>query len=150
MPYIFIFLILCQISIGALVSGLDAGKIYTTWPLMGKNYFPDDSSLSDLLNIKLFETASLAQFIHRNIAYLIFSIYLFIFTLVNKNKDFLHFKKITFFILFILLMQMALGIFTILSSANIVLASMHQIGSIILVMSSIILAYKNYKLTNSF
>ena len=45
LPYIFIFLILLQISIGALVSGLDAGKIYTTWPLMGENYFPDDSQL---------------------------------------------------------------------------------------------------------
>ena len=33
---------------GAFVSGLDAGKIYQTWPLMGNNYFPDD------LNYKFF------------------------------------------------------------------------------------------------
>ena len=37
-----IFLIFIQIILGAFVSGLDAGKIYQTWPLMGNNYFPND------------------------------------------------------------------------------------------------------------
>ena len=44
---------------GAFVSGLDAGKIYQTWPLMGEKYFPDDlliNSVNDLIN---FETHSL-------------------------------------------------------------------------------------------
>ena len=45
LPLIFIFLILLQISMGALVSGLNAGQIYQTWPLMNQNYFPDDSNL---------------------------------------------------------------------------------------------------------
>ena len=39
LPFIFIFLIFCQISIGAFVSGMDAGKIYNTWPLMGSAIF---------------------------------------------------------------------------------------------------------------
>ena len=41
---IFIILIFLQISFGALVSGLDAGKIYQTWPLMNNSYFPDNIS----------------------------------------------------------------------------------------------------------
>ena len=36
---ILIFLIFIQVIIGAMVSGLDAGKIYQTWPLMGNNFF---------------------------------------------------------------------------------------------------------------
>ena len=35
-----IFLIFIQVSMGAFVSGLDAGKIYQTWPLMGDSFFP--------------------------------------------------------------------------------------------------------------
>ena len=42
LPNLFLFLIIVQISIGALVSGLDAGKIYQSWPLMNESYFPDD------------------------------------------------------------------------------------------------------------
>ena len=40
LPYlILITLIFFQLILGAFVSGLDAGKIYQTWPLMGLNYF---------------------------------------------------------------------------------------------------------------
>ena len=38
----FYFINFFQIIIGAFVSGLDAGKIYQTWPLMNDNYFPND------------------------------------------------------------------------------------------------------------
>ena len=42
-PFIFLVLILIQIVIGAFVSGMDAGKIYNSWPLMGNTYFPNDN-----------------------------------------------------------------------------------------------------------
>ena len=44
LPIIFLLLIFLQICIGAFVSGMDAGKVYNSWPLMGTSYFPDDSS----------------------------------------------------------------------------------------------------------
>ena len=37
----FLLLLFLQLIIGAFVSGMDAGKIYNTWPLMGSSYFPD-------------------------------------------------------------------------------------------------------------
>ena len=43
---ILILLIFIQIVIGAFVSGLDAGRIYQTWPLMGDNFFPNDLSVN--------------------------------------------------------------------------------------------------------
>ena len=42
-----------------------------------------------------------------------------------------------------LTLQIVLGILTVLSGAQIILASMHQIGSIILVTTSLILVFKN-------
>ena len=47
-PIIFLILIFIQITIGAFVAGMDAGKIYNSWPLMGNNYFPDDSNFTNL------------------------------------------------------------------------------------------------------
>ena len=44
-PLLFIILIFTQIVIGAFVSGMDAGKIYNSWPLMGNSYFPDDNNI---------------------------------------------------------------------------------------------------------
>ena len=35
----FILLIFLQLIIGAFVSGMDAGKIYNSWPMMGSNFF---------------------------------------------------------------------------------------------------------------
>ena len=60
-----------QIGIGAFVSGMDAGKIYNSWPLMGNSYFPNDSNFLNLFKISVFNDPSLVQFIHRNLAYVI-------------------------------------------------------------------------------
>ena len=86
LPIIFLFLVFFQISIGAFVSGMDAGKIYNSWPLMGTAYFPDDSSIVNLFNLNAFNDPSLVQFMHRNLAYLIFIFYLLILFVVYKNN----------------------------------------------------------------
>ena len=49
-PEFFLLLIFLQIIIGAFVSGMDAGKIYNTWPLMGNTYFPNDNKFISLLS----------------------------------------------------------------------------------------------------
>ena len=86
-PFLFLLFILIQISIGALVSGLDAGKIYQSWPLMNSTFFPDDSQLTDLFTMDSLETPSIVQFIHRNIAYFIIILFSFIATIIYANKD---------------------------------------------------------------
>tara|TARA_Y100000741_G_scaffold361010_1_gene344254 strand:+ start:341 stop:1372 length:1032 start_codon:yes stop_codon:yes gene_type:complete len=142
LPTTFLFLIFLQISIGAFVSGMDAGKVYNSWPLMGSSYFPDDNSITDLLNLEAFNDPSLVQFMHRNLAYLIFIFYLLILVVVYKNNHFSLFK-VTKIIGFILIVQIILGILTLLSGAQMILSSMHQISSIFLVCSSIYLLYLN-------
>ena len=108
---------------------MDAGKIYNSWPLMGSSYFPDDNSIMNLLNISAFNEPSLVQFMHRNLAYLIFFFYLLILIKIYKNKLSAFFKLINVVGL-LLLLQIILGILTLLSDAHIIIASMHQISSI--------------------
>tara|TARA_B100002052_G_C15860449_1_gene589837 strand:+ start:54 stop:1070 length:1017 start_codon:yes stop_codon:yes gene_type:complete len=143
-PLAFLTLIFVQISIGAFVSGMDAGKIYNTWPLMGNSYFPDDNKFINLFNFNAFSDPSLVQFMHRNLAYLILFFYFFIlFTIYkNKKKSFFNIIRLIGLCLFI---QIILGIFTLVYGAQIFLSSMHQISSIFLVSSSVYFYYLNSK-----
>ena len=136
----FLFLLYLQLVIGAFVSGMDAGKIYNTWPLMGASYFPDDSRFVEFFNISLFDNPSIVQFIHRNLAYLICFIYLYILYEVFKNGN----SRLKFPILIIggtLLFQIFLGILTILSGVKIFYASLHQINSILIIISTLYFLY---------
>ena len=144
--YLFILCILVQICIGAFVSGLDAGQIYRSWPLMNHSYFPDDSNLKDLFSMNAFEIPSVVQFIHRNIAYLIILLFSFIAIIIYRNEDFFYLRKTTLLIFLFLFLQTFLGILTVLSGAQIILASMHQIGSILLITTSLILVFKNSRI----
>jgi len=146
LPIFFIFCVLVQMSVGGFVSGLDAGQIYQSWPLMNHNYFPDDSNLEDLFSMKTFETPSIVQFIHRNIAYFIILLFGYIATIVYMNEDFIYLRKIALLVFISLFLQTFLGILTVLSGAQIILASMHQIGSVFLITTSLILVFKNSKI----
>ena len=143
-PLMFLIFVFLQISIGAFVSGMDAGKIYNSWPLMGDSYFPDDNNLKNLFKFAAFSDPSLVQFIHRNLAYLIGIFYILIFYKVYRNKMYDLYKSINYLGIFIIL-QIILGIFTVLYGAQIYIASMHQISSIFLVSTSIHFFYLNTK-----
>jgi cytochrome c oxidase assembly protein subunit 15 len=143
LPITFLLLIFIQIIIGAFVSGMDAGKIYNSWPLMGGSYYPDDNVIENLFNLSVFNEPSLMQFVHRNLAYLIFFFYLLICINVYKNKLSTFFKAINIIGL-LLFLQIALGILVLLSGAQMFIASMHQVISIFLVSSSIYLVYLNF------
>ena len=133
-------LIILQIILGAFLSGLDGGLIYNSWPDMNGSFFPNDVELEGIVNTELFSNASIIQFLHRFTAYLL----LFFIVILNyffiKNK--LNIKNIIFFDIAILV-QVFLGIVTLLSGVEIKYASLHQLGSIFVLTSYIIILYKN-------
>ena len=141
LPEIFLFLLFIQLILGAFVSGMDAGKIYNNWPLMGQNYYPDDSYFSDLFKLNAFDNPSIVQFIHRNMAYVILIFYLFMVFKFSKIKV-KYINNIIYIIGIILFLQIFLGIFTLLSGANIFYSSLHQINTIFLFSSSIYFIFR--------
>ena len=141
-PFIFLVLILTQIVIGAFVSGMDAGKIYNSWPLMGGTYFPNDNKIENLFKLSAFSDPSLVQFIHRNLAYVIGFFFVLIFFKVYKNKINKLYRSVNVLGFFIIL-QIILGIFTIILGAHIYIAAVHQVSSIFLVTSSIYFFFIN-------
>ena len=147
-PLIFLILIFLQIIIGAFVSGMDAGLIYNSWPMMGNTYFPDDNKFENLFNINAFSDASLVQFLHRNLAYIILFFYFWILFKIYKYQI-----KNSFFAIsllgFFLLTQVILGILTLINGAQIVLASMHQLSSVFLVSTAVYFLYLNKRINSS-
>jgi len=141
---ILITFVFIQIVLGAFVSGLDAGQIYQTWPMMGSSYFPNDTNFKSLNVIIDFDNHSLVQFYHRSLAYIIILYGIFITIFIYKNKLSILYKPLKV-LLFFLTLQIILGIFTLISGLNIYLASLHQTTSIFLVFSAINLYYLRAK-----
>ena len=139
-----IFLIFIQIILGAFVSGLDAGRIYQTWPYMGSSYIPNDITFYNFEDAINFNNHSLVQFYHRNFAYLIL-IYIFALSIYILKKRLVYLFKPLKFLIFFLTIQIFLGISTLLSNLDIFIASAHQISSVLLVFSAINLYYHQTK-----
>ena len=121
---------------------MDAGQIYNSWPLMGTSYFPDDNNIINFFKISAFSDPSLVQFMHRNLAYIIFVYYIYILIKIFSDKLNNYFLPIIIIGLF-LFIQILLGILTLINGAQIYLASMHQLSSIFLVSSSVYLLHLN-------
>jgi len=133
-------LIVLQIILGAFLSGLDGGLIYNSWPDMNGSFFPNDVSYKDLINTKLLSNPSIVQFLHRSTAYLLlFSIIILNIIYFKKKYDF---KYVLIFDVAILI-QIFLGIVTLISGVEIAYASLHQLGSILVLSSYFLILYKN-------
>ena len=143
-PKIFILLIFLQITFGAFTSGLDAGKIYQTWPLMNNYFYPDDLNTNDITIPQILNEPSFVQFIHRKLAYIIFLYVLFMTFFIFYKKDKEMYKS-TYLLLITIFVQIFLGIITLLSGAYIWIASLHQFSTILLLLSSIYFYYNSLK-----
>ncbi len=66
-----VLLAFVQVFAGAIVAGLDAGKSFTTWPLMDGYFIPPLDSMTPLDPgwRNLFENPMTSQFVHRMLAY---------------------------------------------------------------------------------
>jgi len=132
--FLLIVFLIIQIIWGAFTSGLNAGLLYQTWPLMNGQFIADDVRLFNILSSETINNPSYVQVFHRLFAYFIVFYIMVIY--------FFHFKKENIFkpfgfIFFAIITQIILGIVTLISGLNIYVASSHQMGSIFLISCAI-------------
>jgi cytochrome c oxidase assembly protein subunit 15 len=120
-----------QILLGALVAGIDAGRAFPTWPLMGDSFFPPYAFDLQPLWRNLFENAGLVQFVHRMSGYLLFAFGVVVW-LRGRRSAHLATRGAFHLVMAMLVVQMALGIAAVLTSAHFHVAITHQIGAVIL------------------
>ncbi len=119
-------LLLLQIAAGAFVAGLDAGMGYNTWPLMDGALVPSGLDVMTPLWRNFFENALTVQFNHRIIAYAVAAYALFLLWRQSRAGGFSGVHGWLPRIALLILLQVALGIATLLASVPISLALGHQ------------------------
>ena len=124
-------LVFLQILIGALVAGIDAGRAFPTWPLMGEGFFPPDPFAIVPLWRNFFEDAGLVQFIHRMTGYLLFAFAVVVW-LRGRRSAYLATRGAFNAVMVMLVLQIALGIYTALMAAQLHVALSHQLGAVVL------------------
>ena len=127
---VFAFVILIiQISYGGFTAGLKAGHVSETWPLMLGKLIPPN-----LFNswINIFETPQTIVFIHRWFAWLGLILVPAVYYIVKKQNYPAEIQTGLKWLIGVVALQITLGILTILSYVNIVIALIHQANAIFL------------------
>lgn len=132
-------LVVVQIAAGALVAGLDAGLSHTTWPLMDGALIPNGLFVMDPAWINHFENVLTVQFNHRNLAYLIAVLAGVLLWVGRKAPGFSGVHGWLPRIAIIIVLQIGMGIMTLLSLVAIPLALGHQVLAFML--AAMIVAY---------
>lgn len=120
-----------QVLLGALVAGIDAGRAYTDWPLMGGEVFPSGALALEPAWRNLLENPALVQFVHRTAGYLLFVLGLLAF-LRSRRSALGHVRGAFAAMMAMLALQLALGVVTVLHGAPPPLAIVHQLGAVAL------------------
>lgn len=129
------------LSWGAFVAGLRAGQVHTTFPTMSGYWLPP--GLFDLSPawLNLVETQAGVQFAHRWLAKaLVLAVALFWWRARRADVS-APVRRATNMVATMTLLQFALGIATILSGAQIALATLHQAGAVLL-LSTLVLTLR--------
>ncbi|MCV3270896.1 heme A synthase [Roseobacter sinensis] len=120
-----------QILIGALVAGIDAGRSYTDWPLMGGQLFPASAFVFEPMWRNFFESPGLVQFIHRVTGYLL-ALFAIIVWLRGRKSAHAATRFAFNAVLAAVALQIVIGIGTVLYGAPVHIALVHQLMAVIL------------------
>ena len=122
-------ILLIQITYGGFTAGLKAGHVSDTWPLMLGKWIPP-GLFTSLINV--FENPFTIVFIHRWFAWLGIIAVPFVFWIVKKLNYPREIQTGLKWLIGVVALQITLGILTVLSYVNIVVALMHQANAIVL------------------
>ena len=127
-------ILLIQIIYGGFVAGLNAGLVHNHWPLMSDGQFIHDSVFieqSSLLK-NFTEGKSGVQFVHRTFAYIVVAMMFLLYFKSRKHSLNTLQQKGIYSLLIIVLIQFALGVFTLLFHVPLWLGLAHQLVAFVL------------------
>lgn len=128
-------LVFAQILSGALVAGLDAGFIYNTWPLIDGQLIATGPFDHASFWTNVLEDRKLVQFEHRMGAYLV-TLVVGAFWWWRRQYTAAHILASA------VLMQVFLGIVTLIAVVPVWLGALHQAGALILFSAALYAAYR--------
>ncbi len=132
-----------QIILGGFVAGLDAGHVSNTWPLMEGGVVPGGLGLLPSIVPGWFDSAVAVHFLHRTSAYVLVGLALITAIKAQRSTD-AGLGQLGRWLGGLALMQMMLGIATIVSGVTIWIAALHQSGAVIVLGVLVAFAHRQF------
>ena len=126
---------------GGLVAGTRAGFAYSTWPLMGASFIPPGLYAGTPAWLDAFEDITTIQFNHRMLAYLVFVLVMAFAVVVWRRTPDRKVRVALGLMVAALLLQVTLGISTLLLHVPLHLAAAHQGGAVLLLSATLYVAH---------
>lgn len=122
---------------GAFVAGLKAGLIYNTFPLMGGQFLPSEWNFLTPLFLNFLENAATVQWVHRTLALL--TLVLLSGAMIQLRSYSVSFalKRTALLVIAAVLLQVTLGILTLLYQVPVGLGTLHQ-GTAVIVLTLVL------------
>jgi cytochrome c oxidase assembly protein subunit 15 len=131
-----------QVLSGALVAGLDGGLVYNSFPMMNEYWLPPELSTLRPAWRNLFENPVTAQFDHRIGAYICTALVAGLWWRLRQAAHRPAVRLALYLTTAALVLQLALGITTLLWAVPVPLAVLHQGGALLLFSASLLLAHR--------
>jgi heme a synthase len=128
-------LLFLQFLFGAYVAGLDAGHAFNSWPLMGDALFPAEAPMLEPFIRNFADNPIVVQFVHRWLAFIVAGVALAL--AWRTYADGMRTEAAA--VAGLILLQILLGILTLLSGVELWIAVAHQ-GVAALVLGAIVIA----------
>ncbi|MBL7962347.1 MAG: COX15/CtaA family protein [Flavobacteriales bacterium] len=137
--YLALALVVLQVIWGAFTAGMDAGRIYNTWPLMNGEWMPDNVLAHGSLWTDLTDHRDGVQFVHRCLAWLVAGVVVALGW--RRMKDAEPEGRWARSMLALVLLQFTLGVMTLLWQVPLWLGVAHQLGALALLTSVVALLH---------
>ncbi|MDT9598245.1 COX15/CtaA family protein [Sphingosinicella rhizophila] len=128
-------LLALQYLFGAYTAGLEAGYAFSSWPKMGDQWFPAETPMLTPMLRNFVDNPIVVQFVHRWLAWIVAAAAFLLARAAWRQGD----RKIATAVVAAVLIQILLGIFTLLSGVDLWIAVAHQ-GMAAVLLGSIIAA----------
>lgn len=144
-----LIIVVIQLIYGSFMAGIHAATAAPTWPLINGSFIPPGIFNNTFVEKALHDPITI-QFIHRGLAYIIFVMILIWWWQSGKMKAGKWFSTFRKSLLFLVVLQVCLGIFTLLNGKNIVpgqfgiyewLAEFHQLTGMLLFLCMVSIVY---------
>jgi cytochrome c oxidase assembly protein subunit 15 len=134
-------LVVITITSGGFVAGTKAGFAFNTFPMMGEHWIPPGMMVLDPVWRNLFDNIVMVQFNHRVLAFATFALIVLYGWFAARGGLHGQQRMAAYGLLVAAVMQVTLGIATIVHSVPIALGSAHQAGAMVLLTASIYLLH---------
>lgn len=136
----FLALVFFQIMLGGFVAGTNAGMTYNTWPLMDGQFVPEGYWGFDPWWLSPFEQIQAIQFNHRIGGYAVFAAAAALWWRARRGGD-RHIARLADILMTVTVLQVVIGIVTLIAVMPLWLAALHQFGAVLLLTAATVFAF---------